>query len=167
MPSRTAKRRENGTGIVRCLMCRCRGRAREIDGNSVGSDLTTRFGPLSLDRQQRTLTRDGREIHVTPKAFDLLLLLVDQAPRIVPKGELHQRLWPATFVSDATLVGLIKELRRALDDRDSAEADHPHRQPSGVRVRAAARAGYGTRPEFVALADWSQHTIPVEPKART
>jgi hypothetical protein len=38
---------------------------------------------------------------------------------VLRKSELHERLWPETFVSDATLVGLIKELRRALDDRDA------------------------------------------------
>ena len=63
--------------------------------------------------------RAAREIHITPKAFDLLVLLVDEAPRVVRKTELHERLWPDTFVSDVTLVGLIKELRRALDDRGS------------------------------------------------
>ena len=56
---------------------------------------------------------------MTRKAFDLLVLLLAEAPRVVRKEELHRRLWPDTFVSDATLVGLIKELRRALDDRDS------------------------------------------------
>ena len=104
-----------------------------MDGNFVGSDLTARFGPFSLDRQQRSLMRDGRTIHLTPKAFDLLLLLVDQAPRIVAKAELHERLWTGTFVSDATLVGLIKELRRALDDRDTSDPI----------IRTVNRVGYG------------------------
>ena len=58
-------------------------------------------------------------MHLTPKAFDLLLLLVSEAPRVVRKDELHQRLWPGTFVSDATLVGLVKEVRRALNDGDA------------------------------------------------
>ena len=98
----------------------------------MGNDLT-RFGPFSLDWQQRSLVREGREIHLTPKAFDLLLLLVDQAPRIVPKAELHKRLWTGTFVSDATLVGLIKELRRALDDRDASDPI----------IRTVNRVGYG------------------------
>ena len=59
-------------------------------------------------------------IHLTPKGFDLLALLVSEAPRVVPKAELHQRMWPGTFVSDATLVGLVKEVRRALHDEKSA-----------------------------------------------
>jgi TolB-like protein/DNA-binding winged helix-turn-helix (wHTH) protein/Tfp pilus assembly protein PilF len=81
--------------------------------------VTTRFGAFELDSDLRQLTRGGAEIHLTPKAFDLLLLLVAETGRVVRKTELHKRLWPSTFVSDATLVSLVKELRRALDDRDS------------------------------------------------
>jgi DNA-binding winged helix-turn-helix (wHTH) protein len=80
--------------------------------------MTVRFGAFALDSDRRQLTRRGDDIHLTPKAFDLLVLLADQAPRVVRKSVLHERLWPGTFVSDATLVGLVKELRRALDDRD-------------------------------------------------
>ena len=82
--------------------------------------MTARFGAFGLDSDRRQLTRGGNEIHLTPKAFDLLALLVAEAPRVVRKAELHERLWPGTFVSDATLVGLVKELRRALDDRDAS-----------------------------------------------
>jgi DNA-binding winged helix-turn-helix (wHTH) protein len=81
--------------------------------------VTVRFGVFVLDSDRRQLARSGDEVHLTPKAFDLLALLADQAPRVVTKAELHERLWPGTFVSDATLVSLVKEIRRALDDRDS------------------------------------------------
>ena len=77
-----------------------------------------RFGTFTLDSDQRMLTHDASRVHLTPKAFDLLTLLVVEAPRVVRKHELHERLWPGTFVSDATLVGLVKELRRVLQDRD-------------------------------------------------
>jgi len=79
-----------------------------------------RFGPFELDSVRRQLLKDGGDVHLTPKAFDLLALLIAEAPRVVRKDELHQKLWTDTFVSDATLVGLIKELRRALDDRDAS-----------------------------------------------
>lgn len=92
-----------------------------------------RFGPFVVDLQRRQLLREGqKEVHLTPKAFDLLALLVAEAPRVVPKAELHERLWPGTFVVDATLVGVVKELRRALDDRD---AHNPI-------IRTAHRVGY-------------------------
>ena len=97
------------------------------------------FDGFVLDRARRLLTREGEVLHLTPKAFDLLSLLVDQAPRVVPKSELHERLWKETFVSDATLVGVVKELRRVLDDRSS---DRPI-------IRTAHRVGYAFCREVV------------------
>jgi len=94
--------------------------------------MVMRFGPFVLDAARRQLLRDGIAVHLTPKAFGLLLLLVNEAPRVLSKQELHERLWPGTYVSDATLAGLVKELRRALGDR-----------PSGAPViRTAHRVGY-------------------------
>jgi serine/threonine-protein kinase len=75
-----------------------------------------RFGSCDLDAERRRLSSAGRELHLTPKAFQLLVLLIDSAPRVVSKRELHDRLWPNGLVSDATLVGLVKELRRVLHD---------------------------------------------------
>ena len=95
-----------------------------------------RFGPFALDSARRQLTREGREVHLTPKAYALLALLVAESPRVMPKSELHERLWPGTFVSDATLVGLVKELRRALDDRD----------PRAPIIRTAHGVGYAISP---------------------
>jgi DNA-binding winged helix-turn-helix (wHTH) protein len=80
-----------------------------------GMGISARFSGYRLDGDARRLTRDGANVHLTPKAFDLLCLLVDAAPRVVPKAELHERLWPDSYVSEATLTGLVKELRRALD----------------------------------------------------
>ena len=72
------------------------------------------FRAFVLHTDRRQLLRDGTEIHLTTKAFELLAFLIDRAPAVVSKAEIHERLWPATFVSDATLVGLVKEVRRAL-----------------------------------------------------
>jgi DNA-binding winged helix-turn-helix (wHTH) protein len=95
-----------------------------------------RFGSFEVDTLRRQLLRDGAPIHLTPKGFDLLALLIDSAPRVVAKAELHSRLWPKTFVSDATLIGLVKELRRALDDHD----------PAAPVIRTAHRVGYAFCP---------------------
>ena len=105
--------------------------------------MSVRFGPFTLDSDRRQLTHSERgELHLTPKAFDLLALLVAEAPRVVRKGELHERLWPGTFVSDATLVGLVKEIRRTLDDRD---ADAP-------LIRTAHGVGYAFAGELERVA---------------
>ena len=84
-----------------------------------GERVSARFGPFTLDTDRRLLQRDNVDVHLTPKAFDLLVLLIQEAPRVLRKAELHERLWRGTFVSDATLVGLIKEIRRQLDDRNA------------------------------------------------
>ena len=98
--------------------------------------LTVRFAGYRLDGDERRLTRDGQDVHLTPKAFDLLCVLVAEAPRVVPKAELHEKLWPRTFVSEATLTGLVKEVRRAIDDSDSSHVRTVH----GVGYAFAADA---------------------------
>jgi DNA-binding winged helix-turn-helix (wHTH) protein len=94
--------------------------------------MIVRFGPYALDSDRRQLICDGSVVHLTPKAFDLLHLLVTAAPRVVRKEELHERLWPGVFVSDASLTGLVKELRRAMKDDD----------PVRPVIRTAHRVGY-------------------------
>jgi DNA-binding winged helix-turn-helix (wHTH) protein len=100
--------------------------------NSGGTTEPLRFGSFAVDLQRRQVTRAGADVHLTPKAFDLLVLLVAEAPRVVSKSELHERLWPGTFVADATLVGVVKELRRGLADTD----------PDNPIIRTAHRVGY-------------------------
>jgi len=74
------------------------------------------FGPFTLDLDARQLTRDGREIHLAPKAFDLLAALVLDRPKVLSKAVLQERLWPATFVAEANLSNLVAEVREALGD---------------------------------------------------
>ncbi len=88
-----------------------------IDGSSA-TRATVCFGDFTLDPATRRLLRGTLDVHLTRKAFDLLSLLVIEAPKVLTKTELHDHLWPGTFVTEATLDSLIKELRRALDDRD-------------------------------------------------
>jgi DNA-binding winged helix-turn-helix (wHTH) protein len=91
-----------------------------------------RFGAFEFDAVTRRLRRDGVDIHLPPKAFQLLSVLVDAAPRVVSKRELHAQLWRGGAVADATLVALVKQLRRAMGDRD-------RRAPL---IRTVNRVGY-------------------------
>jgi DNA-binding winged helix-turn-helix (wHTH) protein len=77
---------------------------------------TFRFASFSLDAATRQLLRDGREVSLSTKAFQLLLLLVANRDRAMSKQELYQSLWPSTFVLETNLASLIAEIRRALDD---------------------------------------------------
>lgn len=78
------------------------------------------FGGFILDTDARRLERGNRAIHLTPKAFELLEILVAERPRALAKQQLYDRLWPDTYVVDANLPVLIREIREALgDDRRS------------------------------------------------
>jgi DNA-binding winged helix-turn-helix (wHTH) protein len=81
-----------------------------------GGGVIYRFEPFVLDSGTRRLLREGQEVHLSPKAFDLLLLLVENRAQAMSKATLHERLWPATYVTETNLAGLVAELRRALDD---------------------------------------------------
>jgi DNA-binding winged helix-turn-helix (wHTH) protein len=74
------------------------------------------FGDFKMDDATRQLSREDREVHLSPKAFDLLAMLLAARPRALSKTELHARLWPDTFVSEANLAMLIADIRGALGD---------------------------------------------------
>ena len=74
------------------------------------------FGPFVLDDDCRQLTRARREIHLTPKAFELLVALAEARPKVLSKVALQQCLWPETFVAEANLSNLVAEIREALED---------------------------------------------------
>jgi len=74
------------------------------------------FGECVFDRERRELARRGTIVHCGPKLLALLEVLLDAAPRAVTKAEIHQAIWPGTFVTDATLTSLVAELRTAIGD---------------------------------------------------
>jgi DNA-binding winged helix-turn-helix (wHTH) protein len=74
------------------------------------------FGDCEIDSERRLLTRAGRPVAVTPKAFELLLLLIERRPNAVSKREIYDRLWPDVIVDPGGLDALISRLRAALGD---------------------------------------------------
>ncbi len=74
------------------------------------------FGDCTFDSDTRELLRGGAPVHLSPKAFRLLELLLENRPRALSKEELQEKLWPKTFVSEANLAGLAAEARRAIGD---------------------------------------------------
>src|SRR5262245_35018741 len=79
------------------------------------------FGPFRLDCSTRTLWRGDDSVALTPKAFDLLRVLVMSGGRVREKQALLNLLWPGTFVGEDSLTQCVAALRRALGD----SADHP------------------------------------------
>src|SRR5271155_593226 len=75
-----------------------------------------RFGEFVLDPGRRTLSRADSAVALTPKAFDVLLFLVQNPNRLVSKEELLQAVWGDTFVEEGNLTQYISHLRKALGD---------------------------------------------------
>lgn len=79
------------------------------------------FGPFRLDITQRLLLRGSDIVPLTPKAFDLLLVLVESSGRVLTKEELMKLVWPDQFVEEANLSHNIYKLREALGDRQNGQ----------------------------------------------
>jgi DNA-binding winged helix-turn-helix (wHTH) protein len=95
------------------------------------------FDDLRFDDDTRQLWLRGEEVRLSPKAFDLLALLIARRPRAVSKADIRGHLWPGTFVSDSSLPSLVSEIRDAIDD---------HRRKPGL-VRTVHRFGYAFQTE--------------------
>jgi len=91
-----------------------------------------RFGECVLDSDSRQLSVGGKAVHLSPKAFQFLEMLLECRPKALSKSEIHERLWPGTFVSEGTLTSLLVEVRSAIGD----SARDPH------FVRTVHRFGY-------------------------
>jgi DNA-binding winged helix-turn-helix (wHTH) protein len=92
-----------------------------------------KFDSWEVDTDRRLLTHGGAPASLSPKAFDLLVVLAQQHEKAFSKAELHQILWPDSFVSDGSLTVLIAEIRDVLKD----DADQPQ------FIRTVRRYGYG------------------------
>jgi len=98
------------------------------------------FGGLILDTDTRQLLRDGVDVHLSPKALDLLALLIAERPRALSKTELLEKLWAGTYVTENNLASLVAEIRQATGD----DARTPR------FVRTVQRFGYAFKGEVTA-----------------
>jgi len=137
------------------------------------NNLCYEFGPYQLDPGKRTLTRDGEGIPLTPKATEILIVLVKHAGQLVEKDELLKEVWPDTFVEEANLSQNIFTLRRALgDDRTGPKyietvAKRGYRflavvrtvpQAGGAGVGVPAATGVATSSPVVAVLPFINNT---------
>src|SRR5215475_946038 len=90
------------------------------------------FGPFRLDAGEHLLLRDGEAVPLTPKAFDLLLALVERHGHLLEKEGLLKKVWPDAFVEEANLASNISQLRKAL-----GEGENGHRY-----IETAPKRGY-------------------------
>lgn len=78
--------------------------------------MRVRFGSFVFDSDTRELRDDGKQVHLAPKAFDLLELLLQCRPRALSKGEIRRRVWRDTHAGDRNLNVLVAELRKTLGE---------------------------------------------------
>jgi TolB-like protein/DNA-binding winged helix-turn-helix (wHTH) protein/Tfp pilus assembly protein PilF len=97
------------------------------------------FGAFRLDARERLLVRDGAPVPLTPKAFDLLLALVERHGRLVGKEELFQAIWPDSYVEESNLSSYIAPIRKALGDGSNGERYIETIPKSGYRFVADVR----------------------------
>jgi Tol biopolymer transport system component/DNA-binding winged helix-turn-helix (wHTH) protein len=74
------------------------------------------FESFFLEIEEKILLRDGQPVPITPKRFQLLLLLVEHHGHIVEKDEIMQKVWSDSFVEDSNLTFSISQLRKILGD---------------------------------------------------
>jgi DNA-binding winged helix-turn-helix (wHTH) protein len=77
---------------------------------------TLRFAEFLIDSKSRRLARGNKDVRLSPKAFDLLRLLLHRRPDVLSKDELLTAIWPDTHVIEANLNVVVAEIRRALGD---------------------------------------------------
>lgn len=110
--------------------------------------MKTRFAEFVLDSETRQLTRHGHEVHLSPKAFAVLSVLLARRPGVVAKADLFGEIWPDVFVVDANLNVVVGEIRRAIGD-----------DPQSPRfIRTVHGVGYA----FCGRASDSDHVAPDE-----
>ncbi|HMB69586.1 MAG TPA: winged helix-turn-helix domain-containing protein [bacterium] len=93
--------------------------------------MSWRFADFELDEERRELRLRGREVVLQPRVMDVLLYLVRNRERVVPKDELLDRLWPGTVVTESSLQRAVSLARSALRAGEAADA-----------IRSYPRRGY-------------------------
>jgi DNA-binding winged helix-turn-helix (wHTH) protein/tetratricopeptide (TPR) repeat protein len=91
--------------------------------SSPGAKLRWQLAEFLVDPVRRVLLRDGEPVAVTPKAFSILLALIEKPGQVVTKQELIQKIWPDTFVTEANLTQNVSSLRKALGERANDRND--------------------------------------------
>ncbi len=93
------------------------------------------FGAFVIDSDTRELLRGDAPVRLSPKALDLLIILVAERPKALAKSDLLDRLWPSTFVVEKNLANVVSEIRDAIGD-----------DPSNPQfIRTVHRFGYAFR----------------------
>ena len=86
------------------------------------SQVEYRFGPFSLNPGEKVLLRQGRAVALTAKAFEILMMLVQNPGRSLAKEEMLRQVWPDSFVDESNLAQHIFQLRKILEEAPGGRA---------------------------------------------
>lgn len=100
---------------------------------SLKTHLLYEFGPFRIDPPERILERQGLPVQVTPKAFDILVALIQRSGHLVEKSQLIEAVWGDSFVEEGNLAVTISTLRKALGDDSGKERKY---------IQTVAKRGY-------------------------
>ncbi len=78
--------------------------------------MSFRFGDFDLDQERHLLLRSGRPVPLEPKAYELLVLLLERRPRALSRAQIRDVVWSGVVISESTLGGVVTSIRQALDD---------------------------------------------------
>ncbi len=110
-----------------------------------------RFGPFSADPDERKVTRSGLIVRLTPKEFDILILLLENANSLVTKDTIKARIWPDTHISEAALQRVISDLRKNLFTTEAEQC-----------IETVPKHGYRLRADV----EWIPATQPAVPEIK-
>ena len=128
--------------VIRVSIARERG---DLDKTaSYNSPGLQNVSAIVVDVGARLVRREGVDVHLAPKTFELLVILVKNQPNAVPHDQLHAALWPGVHVSETSLAALVTQLRKALGDSSD----------DGRVIRTLHRVGYA----FIGEAIVAGHT---------
>ena len=114
---------------------------------SVQTKVIFEFGSFRLNPAERLLLRDQAQVHLPPKAFDALVVLVENRGHLLEKEELLRRVWPDTFVEESNLAQHISVLRKALQDGEDGSRYIETVPRRGYRFIAEVRELGGIAPD--------------------
>src|SRR5262249_5408837 len=107
------------------------------------------FGAFRLDRVHRQLLREGASVSLPAKSMEVLLVLVENAGRVLERAELIERVWPDAAGADGSLAVTISALRKVLGDRPDG----------GSYIETMPRQGYRLAASVVSLPEQPESPV--------
>ena len=123
------------------LLARIRATLRRVENPSPPSEPIVRGG-LVIDRERFRVLRDGEEVRLTPKEFELLTFLAQHPGRVLTHRAILKAIWgPHAVDQPEHLRVLVGALRKKIEPNPSAPEVHPHRAVGRIPVRGCVSVG--------------------------